>query len=186
MATRARQHGSRPTPSGSGRGHARPAALGGLLSRLLKVHEEEGRLIAAIVDRCRGQSAAQAPPTSLHAIRHNEDEKPCWNEDAMTLYWHGGVEKEYRNPADSQRAVLAAFQKNCWTRSIKNPLLLDGRINRRRLEHTVRDLNKGLRHLRFETYGCCEGVRWEVKKTNSPVAHRRHPDRSRSSGCGSR
>ena len=89
--------------------------------------------------------------------------KPRWDGDARELWWNGAVCKTFRHDAAHQRAVLDAFQGRRWRRRIDNPWLQGDASNRKkRLQQTVKNLNRGLggQRIRFEMDGTGEGVRW--------------------------
>ncbi len=86
---------------------------------------------------------------------------PAWNNDRREL-WNGKqLCKRYRQLAGNQITILRAFEEEEWPHRIDDPLSgKAGKDHKRRLRDTVRSMNDGLKHLRFECDGTGEGIIW--------------------------
>lgn len=91
--------------------------------------------------------------------------KPTWDESRHLLLWGTRLLKRLRREAETQRAVLAAFEAVGWTERIDDPLEAEPDLDaKERLRETVKRLNRGLAEgtIRFHTDGTGRGVRWKV------------------------
>jgi len=71
--------------------------------------------------------------------------------------------KCFKQPAQSQELILAAFQEEHWPAFIDDPLpAKKGKNSKRRLHSTVGNLNRGLKHkkIRFVGGGDGESIGW--------------------------
>jgi hypothetical protein len=92
--------------------------------------------------------------------------RPFWDGALRQLCWHGEVVKRFRQPADNQERVLAAFQEDGWPSRIDDPLPpAAGSDAPGRLRATVKCLNRGLPAVegpRFFADGTGQGVCWSA------------------------
>lgn len=115
--------------------------------------------IIAIDSGLVADAADAVPQLAEAAARLSEIACPRWDDHAATLYWGGTPIREFRsNPAKNQRDIIEAFHRENWARTIPDPL-----NNSRKLNATIRDLNKSLasKLIRFRGDGTGEGVMWE-------------------------
>jgi hypothetical protein len=109
------------------------------------------------------QQPAPAGPTPCLSV-------PYWDAATRRLWLGARVLKEFRQPAPNQTAILGAFQEDGWAAGhIDDPLPPahgEGPEEvKRRLQETVKNLNRGLPpdSIRFRGDGSGEGVRWEFR-----------------------
>jgi hypothetical protein len=90
--------------------------------------------------------------------------KPVWDKDRGTLEYDGQLVKRIKNlgPAKNVVAVLIAFEEAHWPQRIDDPLP-EGLDPRRRLNETLRSLNKNLAGIRFFADGTGKGICWEAR-----------------------
>ncbi len=91
--------------------------------------------------------------------------KPRWDAHQRQLRYGDQLVKWYRQPAESQETILAAFEEDGWSRRIDDPLpMADGRCPHERLHEAVKGLNRAqiARLLEFRRDGSGEGVEWAV------------------------
>jgi hypothetical protein len=101
-------------------------------------------------------TSALEPKTSANKPEKQAD-RPEWNETDLELRFRGW-RKRYRRNAESQMAVLAAFQRCRWKRRIKHKVEFGD------LRDTVRNLNSSLgaeAQLKFSRDGYGDGIRWD-------------------------
>ncbi len=93
-----------------------------------------------------------------------EVKPPAWDDDRGILSLHGLVIKRFDKPAENQRAILRAFQRQGWPAWIADPLERDPHMDeRRRLADAVYHLNRHQENqlVRFRRDGRGKGVVWE-------------------------
>lgn len=104
---------------------------------------------------------------------------PSW--DGKRLRWGDVAVREFRQPADNQKLILATFQELGWVAEIDDPLPGSPEVDAKiRLHDTIKDLNRYMRPrlLHFAGDGTGGGVRWEYLGEAPPTAPRsspRHP-----------
>ena len=102
----------------------------------------------------------------LGAARESEPDGPAptWDRDGGQLLLGGALVKRFRCAAESQYAVLDAFQKHGWPAEVANPLPdLGYRSAEERIKDAVRKLNAGQSgpRIRFHLLQHGRRVRWE-------------------------
>jgi hypothetical protein len=93
---------------------------------------------------------------------------PYWDATRGQLRWGHLVVKQFRQPAESQQTILAAFEEEGWPPRIDNPLPGRGKQEaRERLHDAIIRLNRHQQAsvIRFNRDGRGEGACWQ-----------RHPD----------
>ena len=109
---------------------------------------------------------------------------PVWDVDRQELRFGGKLVKRYKLPSKNQVAVLNSFEEDGWPARIDDPVKpLPGSDSRRRLNDTVKALNKNQKHklLHFRSDGSGEGILWELSLSDEgPVVdvNLRHPSDS--------
>lgn len=102
--------------------------------------------------------AASVPMSGAPTNQHQT--KPRWNGEERTLYFGDVLVKRYSgHPATEQISILEAFELAGWPTTVRLP------EKKRKLQDTVRDLNKSLSEaspIRFHRDGTGEGVAWET------------------------
>ncbi|QDT96841.1 hypothetical protein [Gimesia aquarii] len=89
---------------------------------------------------------------------------PSWHSERRELYWNGTLIKRYKVPSPNQETVLTVFEEENWPVRIDDPLpLRDGVVPKRRLQDTIKSLNRNQRNslIKFRGDGSGEGVMWE-------------------------
>lgn len=88
---------------------------------------------------------------------------PEWNGATRRLYFEGVLVKEFRQPAENQEIVLAAFEAKGWEVRVDDPLPPDaGPDVRDRLKNTVKGLNRQKCPLLwFSRDGLGRGICWQ-------------------------
>jgi hypothetical protein len=88
---------------------------------------------------------------------------PVWDADRRELRLGKLVVKRFRQPAENQELILAAFEEDGWPPRIDNPLASDGDTDAvDRLHDAVKKLNRQAKRLiRFRSDGRGTGVLWE-------------------------
>jgi hypothetical protein len=89
---------------------------------------------------------------------------PHWDRDRRELWFDGMLIKRFRQPSPSQENILTAFQEEGWPPSIDDPLPQDPEQEpKRRLNHTIRNLNRlhKSNRIRFVGDGSGERVMWK-------------------------
>ncbi|MBX7167977.1 MAG: hypothetical protein K1X74_16705 [Pirellulales bacterium] len=90
--------------------------------------------------------------------------RPHYNCELRELWCVGQLIKRFREPAENQHRVLAAFEEEGWPLRIDDPLPQAPNISpRARLADTIKSLNRKheVQLVRFFGDGRGEGVRWE-------------------------
>jgi hypothetical protein len=90
---------------------------------------------------------------------------PTWDPQRQELVCLDLLVKRFRLPAPNQKLILAAFQEECWTPRIDDPLPPHSEIvPKRRLHYTLIALNRNQKHelVRFLGDGNGTGVCWEL------------------------
>jgi hypothetical protein len=88
---------------------------------------------------------------------------PRWDAERRQLWYGDQLVKWYRQPADSQQTILAAFEEEGWPPRIDDPLpKVHGIMPRDRLHDTLKRLNRDqlATLLLFRRDGSGEGVEW--------------------------
>ena len=115
-----------------------------------------------------------APPS---AADHRSDSPgnpgsmPHWDGICRELRLDGKLLKKFRQPADNQERILAAFQEEGWPAYIFNPLPpRPGQDDTSRLHAAVRRLNRCQKTplIRFHVENNGEAIRWERIAPPSP------------------
>lgn len=122
---------------------------------LLRIAREFGTLSDATL-RWLAKELGEPRETKLSPT---PDSKPQWKRTRGRLYWNG---EEIRFIRSISRAVnivkvLDAFESGDWPDSVENP---PEHLVAEDLRETVRSLNSGMKHIRFETAGMA--VRWRT------------------------
>jgi hypothetical protein len=89
---------------------------------------------------------------------------PHWEKYLRQLLWGLRLIKQYRQPAESQEAILAAFEELGWPFRMDDPLPPKSEQDgRQRLHDTIKRLNRYQLHeaLRFHGDGTGKGIYWE-------------------------
>lgn len=111
-----------------------------------------------------GEAASES--SAGHAAVHLQAAlKPTWDSHRRELRVGGTVVKQFRVPAASQEAVLAAFQEESWPDYIDDPLPCVGdSVPKQRLHNAIKRLNDNqANHLiRFHGNGRGEGIGWKL------------------------
>lgn len=88
---------------------------------------------------------------------------PRWERDTRTLWYGQQRVKRYPSPAANQIAVIAEFDILGWPKRIDDPLPVSYReAPQRRLNETIKSLNRGQKVIRFRGDGTGQGVLWEA------------------------
>jgi hypothetical protein len=90
---------------------------------------------------------------------------PCWDQEHHQLRLGSVLVKEFTQPAEIQELVFRAFQEECWKRRIDDPLPpAPNQDPKRRLNRTVRNLNRGMKNrlIEFGGGGDGESICWRV------------------------
>ncbi len=95
------------------------------------------------------------PPVQPPVRNDHVPSIPSWDSSRRELLFGGKTCKRYRTRAVNQEKVLAAFEEEGWPSRIDDP------VPPGRLKETVRQLNKHLQHIRFESDGTGVGVLWQ-------------------------
>jgi hypothetical protein len=78
----------------------------------------------------------------------------------QSLYFGDEIVKRFKVPADNQKAILDAFEKQHWPEFIDNPLPSELGMNRKyRLHFTINRLNNNQQNKRIEFFGDGTGMR---------------------------
>lgn len=96
----------------------------------------------------------------LRAVPSIEMEKPTWDKATRELRYRGRLCKCFVRRANNQWEVLSSFEELDWRYRIDDPVSQPGN-----LKDTLRDLNRGMKHLVFRADGTGEGVLWSSAKT---------------------
>ena len=90
---------------------------------------------------------------------------PSWKQDRREFWYNGKCLKAYKQKAQNQTAVLAAFEEEGWPDKIDDPL--PGTIHepKARMRDTIRSLNYGQKQILFSADGTGEGILWEPKNS---------------------
>jgi hypothetical protein len=102
--------------------------------------------------------------TSRPQLSPDGGKPPAWNENQGILSRDGVVIKRFDKPAENQRAILRAFERQGWPDWIADPLERDAHMDeRQRLADAVYHLNLRQEHnlIRFRRDGRGMGVIWE-------------------------
>jgi hypothetical protein len=109
----------------------------------------------------RAHQQREIPSTATAG--NGSSERPCWNADRRELTFRGRVVKRFRQPADNQETILAAFEEEGWPEAIDDPLPgAPGIEAQDRLHGAVRGLNRAQKEaaLVFERDGTGTRVLW--------------------------
>ncbi|WP_168565941.1 hypothetical protein [Crateriforma spongiae] len=124
----------------------------------------EGRRILSGLVTLTGEIAR--PGSSMHPFA-----KPVWDDEGNRLTFAGVLVKRYRQPAETQKCVLRAFQSQQWSKQIENPLPDEGFVDRvDQLYETVRSLNRCriVKLIRFETIESPHFIGWILEPQEQP------------------
>jgi len=109
-------------------------------------------------------AASGKEPEVVASTLVHQEKKPHWNEDTRELLYDGSVVKRFKQPAENQVAVLAAFEEANWPRQMDDPIPpKDDMESKRRLGDTVEALNDNHvteEKMHFRADGTGEGIRW--------------------------
>lgn len=89
---------------------------------------------------------------------------PSWHPERRELYWNGTLIKRFKVPSPNQETVLTVFEEENWPIRIDDPLpVSDGVVPKRRLQDTIKSLNRNQRKslIKFRGDGSGEGIMWE-------------------------
>lgn len=95
--------------------------------------------------------------------------RPTWDSQRRELRVGPYVVKQFKVPADNQKAILAAFEEEGWPARVDDPLAPQPEQDpKRRLHDTINSLNRNQRHrvLRFTGDGSGEGVCWSLVRSD--------------------
>lgn len=110
---------------------------------------------------------AASESSAGHADVHLPAElKPTWDSHRRELRVGGTIVKQFRVPAASQEAVLAAFEEESWPDYIDDPLPCVGdSVPKQRLHNAIKRLNDNqANHLiHFHGNGRGEGIGWKLR-----------------------
>ena len=88
---------------------------------------------------------------------------PVWDEERGELRLGSEICKTLRKSAKNQIPILEAFQKGGWPFCVDDPLTGRARTDpKRRLNTTIRDLNRDICWIRFRGDTSGKGVSWEL------------------------
>jgi hypothetical protein len=88
-------------------------------------------------------------------------EAPGWDSRRRELRLGTVVLKHFRQKAESQELIMSSFQEQRWAFRIDDPLPPKEEMDRRRrLQMTIANLNRALKHIRFGGDGTGDGVCW--------------------------
>lgn len=128
--------------------------------------------LAAIASRKRADADhADRGTGGPNANRGETRGLPFWDADRRELWAGSQLVKRYRTASPTQEAVLAAFQEESWPPSIDDPLPPHrGQDPKRRLHHTIRNLNRHQvnRVLHFGGDGTGTKVLWRYVDATAP------------------
>jgi hypothetical protein len=105
-----------------------------------------------------GHAPAPAQPSLWSAV-------PRWDAGLHELRWGAQLVKRFREPAQNQELILAAFEEEGWPPHLDDPLPVnDSTDPRERLHDTIKRLNRHQvnRLLRFRGDGKGTGIIWEA------------------------
>jgi hypothetical protein len=109
-------------------------------------------------------------PTKGNAATHDGALIPNWDPATRVLRVGKHIVKQYRVPASTQEAILAAFQEEGWPPHIDDPLppVREG-YSKDRLRDAIRHLNSNQKNrlIRFRGDGTGEGVLWDLVDTDA-------------------
>jgi hypothetical protein len=105
----------------------------------------------------RAAAGGPAPATGL------EEPRPFWDQVRRELRVGGALVKRFRQPAQTQELILAAFEEEGWPPRIDDPLPpRKHQLTKRRLHSTITNLNRGQGpgFIRFAGGGDGQSVLW--------------------------
>jgi hypothetical protein len=111
--------------------------------------------------------------SELIAAANVSEPKPTWDRDRQQLRLGKAIVKQFKVPAASQEAVLAAFQEEDWPERIDNPLSHKSDQDPKcRLRDTINSLNRNQKRplVRFRCDRSGQGVCWEFTSISDEVA----------------
>jgi hypothetical protein len=97
---------------------------------------------------------------------------PTWDGERQELRVGGHLVKRFKLPSPNQEMILSSFQEENWPVRIDDPLPpVADILPKRRLHDTIKSLNRSqkCRLIRFLGDGSGEGVRWELRYSDSPT-----------------
>ena len=128
----------------------------------------------------REETTSSSPSGGTAATVHKPKARrvPVWDANLHELRLGRQVVKRFsRHPAPIQELILAVFEEEGWPEAIDDPLPAShGLETKRRLHHTIRNLNRAQRpHLiQFSICGRGKGICWHLTPNATPK--RRHYD----------
>src|SRR5205807_5843418 len=103
---------------------------------------------------------------------------PCWDRQALELYFAGWLVKRFRGPAGNQQLILGSLEELGWPWHCDDPLpRRDGLKPQKRLHDAINRLNRHQVHrlLHFRGDGQGRGLCWEpiveTATTLPPTCH---------------
>lgn len=125
-----------------------------------------GGLVSGLI---QGRATAPSTPAPPPRLVVDPENYLRWDADLGRLWCGDRLIKEYREEAENQKTILAAFEEEGWPHRIDDPLpgVRDDRRAKRRLRDTITGLNQdhvapGV--MRFRGDGTGRGVRWYLTK----------------------
>jgi hypothetical protein len=106
----------------------------------------------------------QCPEKPRSTTIEESSSVPVWDSERRELRFRNRLVKRYRVPAPNQELILAAFQEEGWPNCIDDPLHPGDQDPQRRLQATVKSLNRNqvAPLLRFRGNGNGDRVCWGV------------------------
>lgn len=151
---------ARLTEAGSG-ANALPRPIARVPANRQRAIEEQINAVRKSIRKKLGRRERNMDAFSLN------DAKPRWDAQRGEFWFGGRLCKRFRQQAQNQRLVLAAFEEECWPNRIDDPLPPDPEVDhRQRLADTVRRLNDNPL-IRFELDGTGEGILYAARADNA-------------------
>jgi len=128
----------------------------------------EDLVTALLVDDEQAAAPSPASARGGHAestpMSTNAEVKPHWHAATSTLSYNGEVVKRFKQPAQNQKTVIAAFEAQGWPTKIADPFGTQRNTvaATKRLNDTVRSLNKkqSSKLIHFEADGTGKAIIW--------------------------
>ena len=100
--------------------------------------------------------------------------QPTWDKALSQLLFDDEVVRKVSPQAANLIKILDAFQEDGWPKKIDSPFspCEDGKQKRR---DAIRELNKKLRKIRFESDGSGEGLLWKLADDELPQTSHKTP-----------
>jgi hypothetical protein len=109
-----------------------------------------------------GGKQADSTPDACESGRPTSRAHPRW--DGRRLWWETEIIKEFRRIAPDQGSVLEQFQRQGWKKRLdisQTPAGERGGPLAQWIRDTVRNLNRGLKRIKFHADGSKHGMVWE-------------------------